>query len=108
MELPKPASVNFYEMTAKEQNRYYQRNVRGMITWLLQQKDFPAKFRPALETIDDYTYYLGEEVGVDFFLQNNLLCEDDSCGCEGCDGVCNCVEEPIVTEDWHLQEPLED
>jgi hypothetical protein len=63
MELPKPKNINFVGMSRKDQNSYYSRHVRELISWMLEQKDLPDKFRRPLETVNDYTYYLGYEVG---------------------------------------------
>jgi len=71
MELPKPEDVNFYEMRRGEQNAYYARHVRGLIAWMLEQDDFPDKFRRQLKAVDDYTYYLGYEVGASHLLKEN-------------------------------------
>ena len=102
MNLPKPDAVNFSGMTIKEQNKYYARHVRGLITFILQQDDFPDKFRGALETIDDYTFYLCDEIGTGFMEEDNF-CED-----KGCDGVCDCGDGTVTIEPWEEQEPLED
>jgi len=95
MELPKPESVNFYEMSHAEQNRYYAKNVRKLIEWLLLQDDFPDKFRRAVEAIDDYTFYIGEEIGVRQLVEDEYFCNDPECGCDNCDGDCDCVEESV-------------
>jgi len=103
VELPRPDSVNFYEMTRTEQNAYYAKHVRGLITWLLQQSDFPDKFRRAVETIDDYTYYICEEIGVRKVDEDNFICEDPECGCEGCDGDCDCVDKVELDDDLDFE-----
>jgi hypothetical protein len=72
MDLPKPKDINFYQMKRKEQNKYYAQHVRGLIAWLLEQEDLPAKFRRPIETIDDYTYYLGYEIGLNQTEDDNV------------------------------------
>lgn len=71
MEIPKPESVNFVGMKRREQNAWYERHVRGLIAWMLEQEDLPDKFRRPLETVDDYTYYLGYEVGTAHLFEEN-------------------------------------
>lgn len=63
MDLPKPKDINFHTMRRREQNAYYSENVRNLISWMLEQPDFPDKFRRPLKAVDDYTYYLGYDIG---------------------------------------------
>jgi tRNA-dihydrouridine synthase len=56
---PKPEIAQFHaKQPWNEQNKYYVREIRKVIDWLLEQEDLPERLRQPVKTLDDYTYYL--------------------------------------------------